>query len=75
MWSESQADTYYKMLVMSFDKITIMPSVYGHRYEEVDDGLYGYKAGRHIIFYRILSDNDILIVRILHERMDVGNHF
>ena len=21
MWSESQADTYYKMLVMSFDKI------------------------------------------------------
>ena len=72
-WSENQADIYYKMLIMSFEKITTMPTVYGHRYDEIDNKLYGYKAGRHIIFYRILLDG-IIIIRVLHESMDVKSH-
>jgi toxin ParE1/3/4 len=54
-WAENQADIYYKMLIMSFEKITIMPTVYGHRYDEIDNKLYGYKAGRHIILVEVYN--------------------
>jgi toxin ParE1/3/4 len=30
-------------------------------------------VGRHVIFYRIASD-DVLVVRVLHQRMDVRLH-
>ena len=43
--------------------------------EQIAEGLYGFRVGRHILFYRIESDRIILIVRILHERMDLGNRF
>ena len=49
------------------------PSLLGRKYEEVADGLYGMKANRHIIFYRIVESAGVEIVRILHERMDLRN--
>jgi translation initiation factor IF-2 len=32
---------------------------------------FGFKAERHIIFYRKLSSEEVEIIRILHERMDL----
>ena len=70
-WSERQADDYYNMLIASFEKITENPRLFGLKYEEIAEGLYGYRANKHIIFYRILADKDILVIRILHQRMDL----
>lgn len=70
-WSEQQADGYYKMLVAAFKKISEYPRLLGIKYEEVIEGLRGYKTGKHIIFYQILADGDVLIIRILHQRMDL----
>lgn len=70
-WSERQADDYYNMLIASFQKITENPQLFGLKYEEIAEGLRGYRANKHIIFYRILADEDILIIRILHQRMDL----
>lgn len=70
-WSERQADDYYNMLIASFQKITENPQLFGLKYEEIVEGLHGYRANKHIIFYRILADEDILIIRILHQRMDL----
>ena len=70
-WSERQADDYYNMLITSFQKITENPRLFGLKYEEIAEGLHGYRANKHIIFYRILADEDILIIRILHQRMDL----
>ena len=70
-WSERQADDYYNMLIASFQKITENPRLFGLKYEEIAEGLHGYRANKHIIFYRILADEDILIIRILHQRMDL----
>ena len=61
------------------DKIeTICPGEYFYKndthfvlYEEIAEGLRGYRANKHIIFYRILADGDILVIRILHQRMDL----
>ena len=71
MWSEQQADNYYNTLINSCHKITENPRLYGTKYEEIADGLLGYRSGRHIIFYRILTNGDILVIRILHQRMDL----
>ena len=70
-WSERQADDYYNMLITSFQKITENPRLFGLKYEEIAEGLHGYRANKHIIFYRILADGDILVIRILHQRMDL----
>jgi toxin ParE1/3/4 len=45
----------------------------GKKYVEVDQNMYGFRSGKHIIFYRSLSENEIEIVRILHSRMDLEN--
>ena len=70
-WSERQADDYYNMLIASCQKIIENPQLFGLKYEEIAEGLYGYRANKHIIFYRIHTGGDILIIRILHQRMDL----
>ena len=72
-WSEEQADKYYGMLVASCRKLAENPVLFGRRYEEIADNLYGYKAQRHIIFYRIVANGSVEVVRVLHECMDLKN--
>ena len=70
-WSERQADIYYNMLIESCQKIAENPLLYGLKYDEITEGLRGYRANKHIIFYQILQDDKILVIRILHQRMDL----
>ena len=71
-WSEKQADKYYQMLLETCQHIADDPNV-GKNYEAIGDDLFGFKANRHIIFYRISIINSIEITRILHESMDLKN--
>lgn len=71
-WSERQADIYYESLILTCEEIAANPSV-GKSYEGITELLFGIKVNRHIIFYRILSENYIEVTRILHERMDLKN--
>lgn len=71
-WSEKQADKYYVMLLENCQFIADDPKI-GKKYEEVNEDLWGLKANRHIIFYRILDEHLIEIIRILHEQMDLKN--
>ena len=71
-WSENQADYYYNMLLENCSEIAENPTL-GKNYEGIVEHLYGFKAGRHIIFYRILRETKIEITRILHEQMDLKN--
>ena len=70
VWSESQADKYYFMLLDSCQELTD-ESVSGKNYHEVNEDILGFKVGQHIIFYRKLKGNKIEIARILHSRMDL----
>jgi toxin ParE1/3/4 len=72
-WSPQQADKYYNMLIDLCRKIAENPLLFGEKYDRIDKNIYGYKAVRHIIFYRIVSVNEIEIVRILHSCMDLKN--
>jgi len=73
-WSENQADEYYAMLISACNRL-LYPSVISNRsYEEISEGLLGVKAGHHLIFYNILENDDVMIIRILHEKMDIKQH-
>lgn len=71
-WSEKQADLYYEMLAGFCQDIANNPK-FGKSYDEISEGLYGFRANKHIIFYQIISKNEIVIVRILHGSMDLKN--
>ena len=71
-WSEYQADKYYQMLLENCYEIACNLEL-GKNYAVVTENLYGFKTGRHIIFYRKIGENVVEITRILHEQMDLKN--
>jgi len=71
-WSEKQADKYYTMLLDFCKELAKKPQA-GKKYDEVSLNLLGYKVSQHIIFYRVVSDKEIEVIRILHSRMDLKN--
>ena len=70
VWSERQADNYYQTLISNCQEIADHSDL-GKNYEGITQNLLGMKANRHIIFYRIINEDDVEITRILHERMDL----
>jgi toxin ParE1/3/4 len=72
LWSESQADKYYIMLLDSCQELADN-KVSGKHYPEINKEIFGFRVGQHIIFYRLLRNNKIEVARILHSRMDLKN--
>ena len=71
-WSENQADKYYATIKFACKGISENPEI-GKEYAEISRNLLGLKSGKHIIFYHLISENEIEVIRILHERMDLKN--
>ena len=69
-WSENQADKYYNLLIETCNELAHNPDS-GKKYSEVTENLLGFRAGKHLIFYRKIERNEIDIIRILHEQMDL----
>ena len=69
-WSENQAEKYYQTIKYSCKLIAENPNI-GKNYIEISSHLFGLKSGKHIIFYSIIPDFEIEVIRILHERMDL----
>ena len=68
VWSESQADKYYYELLKHCQELSENQTL-GRNYIEIE--VYGHKSGQHIIFYRIVNNQEIEIVRFLHSRIDL----
>ena len=73
-WSENRADEYYAMLISACNRLLYLSVISNRSYEEISEGLLGVKAGHHLIFYNILENDDVMIIRILHEKMDIKQH-
>lgn len=71
-WSENQADKYYATLKLACQGIGENPDL-GREYVEIRKKLFGFKSGKHIVFYQLISEDEIEVLRILHERMDLRN--
>lgn len=72
-WSENQAEIYYSFLIDSCQELANKPNQ-GKSYDVVERNVLGFKIGQHVIFYRIVSEMEIEVVRILHGMMDMKNH-
>jgi toxin ParE1/3/4 len=72
-WSENQAEIYYSLLIDSCQELAIKPNQ-GKSYEVVEKDVLGFKTGQHVIFYRIVTEKEIEVVRILPGMMDMKNH-
>jgi toxin ParE1/3/4 len=70
-WSIEQADSYHVGLVAAFEGLAA-----GHktgRPVDIRDGYFKYAVGAHLVFYRV-SDLNIDVIRVLHQRMDANRH-
>ena len=74
VWSETQADRYYYMILDSCQEIAD-EKVHGKNYPDVMEDILGFTVGLHIIFYRKSKGNRIEIARILHSRMDLKQYY
>ena len=74
-WSEEQADTYYSLLEAGMNEVADVPERVGKPYDEIFPGLRAYHVRRHMVFYILQANGRVLIVRILHEKMDYARHF
>jgi len=71
-WSENQAEIYYSLLIDSCQELANKPNQ-GKSYDAVERNVLGFKTGQHVIFYRVVTETEIEVVRILHGMMDIKN--
>lgn len=71
-WGERQTDLYLSSLDQAFVLLGEDPNR-GVSCDELVAGYRKFRQGRHVIFYREISEG-IEIIRILHERMDFESH-
>jgi len=72
VWSENQADKYYFELLEDCKELS-ENQILGKNYIEIEKDIFGYLSGQHVIFYRILNEKEIEIIRFLHASMDLKN--
>ena len=70
-WSIEQADGYHAAIVDTFDGLATGRKT--GRVVDIRDGYFKYAVGSHLVFYR-LTERELIVVRVLHQRMDVGRH-
>ena len=71
-WNEKQADKYYGILIHTCKELSENPEL-GKHYDEIATGILGYRANNHIIFYKIVGELKIEVIRVLHGRMDLDS--
>ena len=73
-WSEEQAVIYYRQIYGAIQGLNDLPVFLEKRYDVIKSGLWGFKVGHHIIFYKKGNNGSISVDRILHEKMDFPRH-
>ncbi|MES9855988.1 MAG: type II toxin-antitoxin system RelE/ParE family toxin [Sedimenticola sp.] len=73
-WGNSQRRIYAKQFDDVFHMLADNPDA-GNSCDYIKGGYKKFPNSSHIILYRILIDDQIDIVRILHKRMDVRSMF
>lgn len=69
-WSEQQADKYYQQLLDACQEVANNPQI-GKNYDGIHSHLNGVRIGKHVVFFRVLTEQVVEISRILHGRMDL----
>lgn len=70
-WSEEQADRYHLLITKEIEFLSGKPAS-GKTMSYIRNEYHSSKVKSHYIFYRF-TQNELQIVRILHENMDIPN--
>jgi toxin ParE1/3/4 len=71
-WGERQAEICLRLLQAAVDAVASDPKI-GPTCDDVRPGYRKYRVGSHVLFYRVAA-NTVVVVRILHQRMDIERH-
>lgn len=69
-WSFEQADRYYNLIIDEIEFISSNPLL-GRSMDYIKEGYKSTKVKSHLVFYKQHETDTILIVRILHQNMDI----
>ena len=72
-WGTQQRNTYLKQLDGAFKLLAQQPEI-GKDAAPIKPGYRKFVQGSHIVFYRMGTDSKILVIRVLHQSMDVDSH-
>ena len=72
-WGKRQRDKYLKQLDDAFKLLARQPDI-GREAEDIKPGYKKFSHGNHIIFYRAGTESKIVVIRILHNSMEVDRH-
>jgi toxin ParE1/3/4 len=72
-WDVEQADEYLRELQPAIERAAANPRI-GRACDEIRPGYRKLAAGSHILYYGVMPDGVIDVVRVLHQRMDVDRH-
>ncbi|MES2628225.1 MAG: type II toxin-antitoxin system RelE/ParE family toxin [Bacteroidota bacterium] len=74
-WSVQQADRYIDLIFDEIDFLSLRPTS-GTSVSHIRKGYFRSTVKSHLIFYKVSAKKEgIEIIRILHYRMDVEDHF
>jgi len=71
-WGVRQRNSYLKEVDQAFHSLAKNPLM-GRTCDEIWEGYRKFPHGAHVIYYRLSSESELLIVRILHATMDVDS--
>ena len=72
-WGVRQRNTYLKEVDQVFRTLAKNPLM-GRSCDDIREGYRKFPHGSHVIFYKQLGEDELLIVRILHGTMDVDSN-
>lgn len=72
-WDADQADRYIRQLAKAFADIAD-GSIPGRAANDIREGYFKLPVGSHVVFYRHAPAGDVVVIRVLHQRMDVARH-
>lgn len=72
-WGVRQRNTYLKEIDQVFRALAKIPLM-GRACDEIRGGYRKFPHGAHVIYYKQVGEEELLIVRILHMTMDVDSN-
>ena len=71
-WGKDQQCRYLNLIKKSFVTLGDVGNI-GKSREDIAEGLYSYTIKSHCVYFRELNE-EFVVIRILHSRMDVKKH-
>ena len=71
-YAHMQQEKYFALIKEGLEILATFPNV-GHTRRDMASGLMAYPVGEHLLIYEIHDKASIIVMRVLHSRMDFSD--